>query len=609
MTAPHAGVAAHGRNTGRPRGITTTVRGWRRADSEVWSERDPLSPCRPGPDARRQPDRRELAVAAARALIAPGRRMLTLAACLAIVGATLVAEDATAVGVGLSVRDGTLPLLPALLACAAGIFAGDVGLWAAGRLAGRRVLASRLVARVAPARMAALGTWVDRHPATAILASRFTPGMRLPLYVAAGVFGERPSRFLFWMLVAVVVWTPMLVLGTAWAGHGLTGLLERWLGGGWWSRAGSVLAAAAFLHAALRLATREGRTRASIRLGRLRRWEFWPAWVVNAPIALWALLVGLRHRSLTAFTAANPAIAHGGVIGESKAAILSLLPPEWVLPWRAVEPGPADARLRQLRAAAAALGGRYPYVLKPDVGERGAGVRWIGSEAEAATYLAGEPRRVILQVAHDGPFEAGVFYVRHPHEARGRIFSITDKRFPWIVGNGRSTIEALVLAHPRYRLQAHVFLARHAADRERVPAPGERVRLAQAGNHAQGTEFRDGRALLTPALEARVDDIARRIDGFYFGRFDVRYRDRDAFMAGTDFAIVELNGVTSEATHIYDPERSLAQAWRTLAAQWSLAFAIGAANRARGHRSTPVLELARLVWTALRARPEPVLAD
>jgi hypothetical protein len=135
------------------------------------------------------------------------------------------------------------------------------------------------------------------------------------------------------------------------------------------------------------------------------------------------------------------------------------------------------------------------------------------------------------------------------------------------------------------------------------------VRLARAGNHAQGTEFLDGRALASPALEARIDDIARRIDGFYFGRFDVRYRDRQAFREGRDVAILELNGVTSEATHIYDPSGSLFAAWATLMRQWSLAFAIGAANRARGHRPTTILQFAALVWTHRRSAAAHPIAD
>jgi hypothetical protein len=107
----------------------------------------------------------------------------------------------------------------------------------------------------------------------------------------------------------------------------------------------------------------------------------------------------------------------------------------------------------------------------------------------------------------------------------------------------------------------------------------------------------------------RIDDIARRIDGFYFGRFDVRYHDRRAFMEGRDLAIIELNGVSSEATHIYDPSRSIIAAWATLMAQWSLAFAIGAANRARGHQPTSWRRLASLIWTHSRATPPHRIAD
>ena len=97
-----------------------------------------------------------------------------------------------------------------------------------------------------------------------------------------------------------------------------------------------------------------------------------------------------------------------------------------------------------------------------------------------------------------------------------------------IVGDGISTVEDLIWTHPRYRLQADTFLTRHRAARARVLGLGERWPLGIAGNHCQGTLFRDGRHLITPALERRIDDIARAFDGFFVGRFDVRYADVDA---------------------------------------------------------------------------------
>jgi hypothetical protein len=459
----------------------------------------------------------------------------------------------------------------------------------------------------------ALAAWADRHPAAAMLGSRCLPGSRVPLYLASGVWGERPWRLIAWMGVAVVLWTPLLMLAAITLGPSIAHPIQRWFGFGsgstWIARAVTALALLSLLHLAAAAARPETRARIAIHLARLRRWEFWPAWLFNAPIVLWALLLAIRHRGLTVFTAANPGIDHSGVVGESKGAILATLPQEWVMPWAAIVPGTLDSRVAHLRAIVDARGWGYPLVLKPDQGERGAGVRWVENEAAARAYLAREPRAVIAQVPHDGPFEAGIFYVRHPGAERGYVFSITDKRFPVVIGDGRSTLSALIHAHPRYRLQAATFLARHAHQAGRVPAEGEVVRLARAGNHAQGTEFLDGRALASPALEARIDDIARRIDGFYFGRFDVRYRDRQAFREGRDVAILELNGVTSEATHIYDPSGSLFAAWATLMRQWSLAFAVGAANRARGHRPTTILQFAALVWTHRRSAAAHPIAD
>ena len=76
-----------------------------------------------------------------------------------------------------------------------------------------------------------------------------------------------------------------------------------------------------------------------------------------------------------------------------------------------------------------------------------------------------------------------------------------------LVGDGVSTVEQLLWEHPRYRLQVPLFLQRH--DGTRVLADGEPLALVTAGNHCQGAMFLDGADLITPALSARVDAIAR----------------------------------------------------------------------------------------------------
>lgn len=332
---------------------------------------------------------------------------------------------------------------------------------------------------------------------------------------------------------------------------------------------------------------------------RWRHWEFWPTWAAYLPVIAWIAMQAFRHGGLRPITAANPGFRDGGLVGESKHEIQSLLPRAWAVPSRVIETGPPQERVASLLKMVSDEGWPYPIVLKPDVGQRGVGVRKVASAAGAQAYLAQDAHRIVVQPWHPGPFEAGVFYARHPDESRGRILSMTDKVFPVVTGDGRTTLADLIDAHPRYRLQRETFRRRHANRLSTVPATGEQVRLGEVGNHAQGTMFLDGRALWTAALERRIDEIARAVPGFCIGRFDVRYRDVDRFRAGDDISVIELNGVTAEPTDIYDPRRTLAGAYATMFDQWRRVFEIGRANLARGHAGASVPRLVRLALSHL----------
>jgi hypothetical protein len=347
----------------------------------------------------------------------------------------------------------------------------------------------------------------------------------------------------------------------------------------------------------------------SVCLARWSRWEFWPMWLFYAPVVLWVFCLALRHRGIATITASNPGIPDGGVVGESKFRILSRLPSDCTIPSALFEGGPAPHRVAAIVALMREHQWSFPVVVKPDVGQRGVGVRLAQRVADLETYCEHQAGPILVQPYHPGPFEAGIFYYRIPGEVRGQILSITDKHFPVLVGDGRSTLEALVWAHPRYRLQASTFLTRHSRELDRVLAPGERFQLAMAGNHAQGTLFRDGAHLWTPALERRIDEIARSYRGFFVGRFDVRYSDVEGLQAGRGLAIVELNGATAESTDIYDPNRSLPSAYRQLFTQWSIVFAIGAANRGMGVPVTSTRRLAGLLRAHMKSSPAFALSD
>jgi hypothetical protein len=377
-----------------------------------------------------------------------------------------------------------------------------------------------------------------------------------------------------------------------------------------WGRSGAFGLAVAVLavsRSGLRLISRRWRQRLTASVSRIWRWEFWPMWVFYVPVGIWTLLLAIRNGGFRTLTAANPGIADGGIVGESKFDILQRLPRAWTIPSALIEDAAADQCADRLRQVMDQQGWHFPLVLKPDVGQRGTGVRLVATMEEAREYLRRMAGSVLVQPYHPGPFEAGIFYYRLPEWPTGRILAITDKHFPVVIGDGRSSIEDLVWAHDRYRMQAGTFIARLGARRHEVPAPGVRVGLGIAGNHAQGTMFTDGFWMCTPELDARVDAIAREYPGFFIGRFDVRYRDREAFMAGRDLAIVELNGATAECTNIYDPSGSLFAAYRTLFRQWHLVFAIGAANRRNGRAASSTDRLLALVRAHFRSStPFPV---
>jgi hypothetical protein len=254
------------------------------------------------------------------------------------------------------------------------------------------------------------------------------------------------------------------------------------------------------------------------------------------------------------------------------------------------------ARLRSLAEIRTRLGLDFPFILKPDVGQRGAGIKLIRSAEQAEAYLRQTSAPLIVQRYAPGPLEAGIFYYRFPHETRGHIFAITEKLFPVLVGDGSSTLAELVWRDPRARFMADKYLLRFSDRQNEVLALGEELKLVEAGNHAQGCIFRDGMRLCTPELESRMDEISQSLTGFFIGRYDVRFASEEDLRAGKNFQIIELNGAASEATSIYDARNSLFAAYRTLFRQWDLVFAIGAANRKRGCMPTNL----SLVWQKWR---------
>lgn len=517
---------------------------------------------------------------------------------LLLVVSTFVSEDLTCLAAGVMVGAGRLPFLHATAACFVGIFVGDVALYFAGRWLGRPAVERAPLRWVlTPGSVASAERFFATRGTTAVFVSRFVPGFRLPTYFAAGVARQSLLRFAVAFAIACALWTPILVGIAALVGNEARAWFESFGAAAPLVVIGALVAVWVAIRWLVPLTTQRGRRLVRGRWLRLRHWEFWPAWTLYAPVLLAVAGAALRHRGLRVVTAANPSMPTGGLVGESKSAILDGLAGagDAIARHGVIDAAlDGEARVARLDALVDELRLGWPLVVKPDRGERGEGVVIARDRAAALAAVRDADDDLIVQEYVPGR-EFGVFYARRPDEPVGRILSVVDKLLPSVVGDGRRTVEQLIFDDERAVALASSYLEQLGDEAARTPAAGERVTIAHLGTHCRGAIFRDGSDLATDALRDALDAIARADPGFFFGRFDLRVPDEDALRAGRDIKVLELNGLTSESAHVYDRRHPITYAWRVLSAQWRLAFEIGAANVARGAAPSSWREVRREV--------------
>lgn len=225
---------------------------------------------------------------------------------------------------------------------------------------------------------------------------------------------------------------------------------------------------------------------------------------------------------------------------------------------------------------------QFPFIAKPDIGLRGSAVKKINSLEELQSYHTKANFDYLVQDLIPYHNEVGIFYVRFPHEEKGKITGIVAKEYLIVEGNGASTIVELIKANPRYELQLNALQREYGNQLDEVLKVGEKRNLVPYGNHARGAKFIDASDKISLQLTDVFNEICLQIPEFYFGRLDVMYNDWTELEQGKNFSIVEVNGAASEPTHIYDPKHSIFFAWKELARHITYMYQISAANHQRG---------------------------
>ena len=290
--------------------------------------------------------------------------------------------------------------------------------------------------------------------------------------------------------------------------------------------------------------------RVIVKAFRIKPYEYWPYWLFYAPFVLYWILRSIQSSSFSYFCKVNPGIEFGGFLDYSKFDLLDQLPNEFK---------PQTILIQNKDEFVNSFD--FPFIVKPNFGERGVNVELIQSEMDWENYSFNE--NIIIQEFIDLPLEFGVFYVREPDHDKGEILSITGKEFLVFKSDGKTTLEEFVLNHPRTATRVD-YLKNKFKDQWRILLPkGEEILLEPIGNHNRGTRFYDASDLITKELSDTMDKLSKHLNGFYYGRFDVKSESIDAFQKG-NLVVLEVNGANSEPTHIYDQKFNLIQAYREI---------------------------------------------
>jgi len=544
--------------------------------------------------------------------------------CVVIFFMTFLHEDAAILAAAFSRVEHGMPLVYGYVSIFLGIIAGDLIIYGLGHFAQKNAW---LRSKVIGPKVERIKLWLETHLVRVLLLCRITPGLLFPTFVACGWFKIPFSRFALITIISGIVYSSIVLTVIILFGDLVLIHLDYWawillfaviIGFGIrnafkprWSEstehAMGDLPPSFFKVLKKYMPTLKQKFNGMPSIEGIKRMvsfaERLPNGLFYFPVGLRWMFLSVRYRSLTLPTVSNPNIETGGYWGESKSDVMHQVGEDqqkWVAEYVSmVRSDIAQSDFDAALALIEAKGLSFPIVVKPDVGWQGYGVRLIEDGNSLFQYISSFPcgEKLVLQrpILHDG--EAGVFYVRIPGEKSGRIISLTLRYFPYVYGDGNSTLQELIQNNPRSRLRSGFYLggkSEHMAFEkeylEMIPAKDELVRLSFIGSIRVGGLYRDATNLITPEMVKRFDEIAQSMPEFYFGRFDIRFESTDLLQTGEGFSIIEINGAGSEAINAWDPEVPIMQLYRELFKTQSLLFKVSALNRKRGYKPMGIIK-------------------
>lgn len=325
---------------------------------------------------------------------------------------------------------------------------------------------------------------------------------------------------------------------------------------------------------------------------RWTNWEYWPIQLSNFPVLLIWLWFAFRARKLFFFSAVNPVIETGGVLGESKINILNRIPPQYLPKTVFFKIGDSISQtMEQIKIA----GIHYPMLCKPNIGERGFLVKKVRDEAELLNYFSQAKVDFLIQEFVDFSVEMSVLHHLAPGAVSGQTTSVCLKEFLTVTGDGQATVLQLMGQSDRAILQIQRLEKTAPEILKVIPEKGKKLLLEPIGNHCRGTKFLNGNFLIDKEMTAVFDRIMSQMEGIHYGRFDLKTPGEEDLKKG-NLKILEFNGVAGEPAHIYDPEMPVWKKYVEIYRHWEIIFKLYKIQKSKGVRAMNFGE----AWRSLR---------
>ncbi|WP_291728551.1 hypothetical protein [Bernardetia sp.] len=340
---------------------------------------------------------------------------------------------------------------------------------------------------------------------------------------------------------------------------------------------------------------------------KLTNFEYWSFWFFYLPTVPYGLYLALRSGSLAYFTSVNPAVPLSGLQGQPKQNILKLLDEKY-LPKSLYFKN--DTAFETVKSEVEKKEIDFPFIIKPEIGERGKGVEKMDSFEELKEYLQDYFQQnksdFIIQEFLKEPVELGVLYYRLPNSLISKvkdvsriknfrssaITSIVQKEFLSVTGDGGKTLAQLIEDSDRARFQKKRLKKEFAEEWSITIPKNKKIVLEHIGNHCRGTKFLDGNSLITEENRAAFDEIMKPLKNYYYGRFDIKVSSIEDFKQGKGIKIMEVNGVASEPAHIYDPKTPILKAYKDIFKHMKIIQVISKQNKKDG---TPFASFAEVM--------------